>query len=216
MKRTAKIQFSAVTIFRAIVMIGCLVIIPLVAIFGTSLPGVFKDKKPDRAAQTRRDARNVSPAQGGSANVQTTLWRPSKVTGSIHVDFQMPIDAEGRTLKNTNVAATHHKRLSVHNDTTRTRRKESSQASKDLCAQIEHRLRELGASYYRLEYWEAEGMLYRFQCNVPMDDSTQRSRLFQATDEDRTRAMQRVLEQVESWQSRQPPITIRNVQVPGG
>lgn len=232
MKRTTKMQFSATIIFRTVIMIGCLVIIPLVAIFRTSLPGVFKDKKPDEAAQTRRDAQNTSPTQRqtkepdglveltqsgrGPVNAQETLQWPSKGTGNIHADFQMPIDADQRTLKNTNAAATHHKRQSVHNDTARrTRRKDSSQAPKDLCTQIEYRLRELGASYYRLEHWGAEGMLYRFQCNVPMDEGTQRSRLFQATDEDRIRAMQRVLKQIESWRSRRPLKTSRSVRVPG-
>lgn len=67
---------------------------------------------------------------------------------------------------------------------------------------LERRLRELGATQYRLETWGADGGLYRFRCLMAVPERPTHNRYFEATDAEALRAMQRVLAQVERWRGR--------------
>ena len=70
---------------------------------------------------------------------------------------------------------------------------------------LQARLRELGASYYRLEdRREAGGAtpLYRFRCEVPLPGNENYLRPFEADDRDPARAMQLVVEEIEVWLAR--------------
>lgn len=67
---------------------------------------------------------------------------------------------------------------------------------------LERRLRELGATQYRLETWGEEGSLFRFRCLMAVPDRPAHNRYFEATDAEALRAMQRVLAQVERWRGR--------------
>jgi hypothetical protein len=67
---------------------------------------------------------------------------------------------------------------------------------------LERRLRELGATQYRLETWGADGDLYRFRCLMAVSERPSHNRYFEATDADALRAMQRVLANVERWRAR--------------
>ena len=71
---------------------------------------------------------------------------------------------------------------------------------------IQTRLRELGATYYLLESWDAEdqswdseGQNFRFHCRMAVGGSQGYSRHFEATESDASQAMARVLDDVESW-----------------
>jgi hypothetical protein len=81
---------------------------------------------------------------------------------------------------------------------------------------LERRLRELGATYYRLETWGDGGELYRFQCqlefsgNAPSNgppangapfNGAPPNRQFEATDRDAFQAMARVVHDVEDWRT---------------
>ena len=68
---------------------------------------------------------------------------------------------------------------------------------------IQHRLRQLGATYYLLELWGSEGQ-YRFYCKMALGGNPDFSRYFEATDSDPLRAMAKVLAQVESWRAGRP------------
>jgi hypothetical protein len=57
----------------------------------------------------------------------------------------------------------------------------------------------LGASYYALQTWGAQGEFYRFQARMPAGDGGTYVRHFDAIDRDAGRAMAAVLEQVERW-----------------
>jgi len=69
-------------------------------------------------------------------------------------------------------------------------------------AVIENRLRQLGATYYRLEQWGGRGQLYRFQCKVAVDGNRNFTSYFEASARDPLEAMQQVLAQVEAWRTR--------------
>ncbi len=66
---------------------------------------------------------------------------------------------------------------------------------------IQTRLRELGATYYLLESWGAEGEYFRFHCRMAVGGSQGYTRHFEATESDAMQAMARVLEEVESWRA---------------
>ena len=64
---------------------------------------------------------------------------------------------------------------------------------------IQTRLRELGATYYLLESWGADGQYFRFHCRMALGSGQGYARHFEATEADALQAMARVLEEVESW-----------------
>jgi hypothetical protein len=66
----------------------------------------------------------------------------------------------------------------------------------------ERRLRELGASWYRLETWGVTGELYRFSCKVPLANQAQAARHFEATETTPAKVIEAVVEQVETWQAK--------------
>jgi len=65
---------------------------------------------------------------------------------------------------------------------------------------VQRRLRELGAAYYALETWGAQGRLFRFHARIPVSGTTGGLRHFEAVDADPVRAMREVLGQVERGQ----------------
>lgn len=72
----------------------------------------------------------------------------------------------------------------------------------DPFAHVQHRLRELGAVYYKLETWGRTGQLYRFQCEMAVEGHPQMRQHFEATEVDALRAMENVVRQVEASQPR--------------
>ncbi|MCX7428077.1 MAG: hypothetical protein NTW96_20915 [Planctomycetia bacterium] len=66
---------------------------------------------------------------------------------------------------------------------------------------IQERLRGMGATYYRLESWGSQQPLFRFQCEMALDESPHLTRHFEATDGDPLRAMSKVLAEVEVWKA---------------
>lgn len=78
---------------------------------------------------------------------------------------------------------------------------ESLQTSSE-AVHVQRRLRELGAAYYALETWGAEGRLFRFHARMSAAGGTGGLRHFEAVDADPVGAMTDVLGQVETWQTR--------------
>jgi hypothetical protein len=66
-------------------------------------------------------------------------------------------------------------------------------------ASIQQRLRELGATYFLLESWGAQGQLYRFYCKMAIGGNANYHRYFEATGTDPIRVMSKVLKEVEAW-----------------
>ncbi len=72
-------------------------------------------------------------------------------------------------------------------------------AQADRFSQIQSRLRQLGAVYYRLETWGDRPQGFRFHCQMGIEGQSRLAQQFEATDTVAVRAMQRVLAEVESW-----------------
>lgn len=70
---------------------------------------------------------------------------------------------------------------------------------------VQHRLKELGATYYLLESWGADGAQYRFHCQMAVAGSERYSRQFEVIADDPLTAMRRVLSSVEDWKAGRQP-----------
>jgi hypothetical protein len=68
-------------------------------------------------------------------------------------------------------------------------------------AQIQDRLKQLGATYYLLETWGNQQQLYRFYCKMAVGGNTNYTHCFEYISADPMQAMSEVLKQVESWHS---------------
>jgi hypothetical protein len=68
--------------------------------------------------------------------------------------------------------------------------------------EITSKLRELGAAYHRLETWEGETKVYRFQCALSAGSAGDGGyRTFEATGTEPADAMERVLADVRAWRN---------------
>jgi hypothetical protein len=68
----------------------------------------------------------------------------------------------------------------------------------DWFAATQQRLRDLGATHYKLESWGDQGQWFRFHCEVATSN-LQQPQPFEATDSSPERAMQTVARQIENW-----------------
>jgi hypothetical protein len=83
----------------------------------------------------------------------------------------------------------------------------------DPCSLITSQLRQEGAAYYRLESWESEPRVFRFQCTLPVsqapvsqapigqaeEETKSAYRTFEAAGNNPAEAMERVLADVRAW-----------------
>ncbi|HEV7224528.1 MAG TPA: hypothetical protein VGN42_17600 [Pirellulales bacterium] len=72
-------------------------------------------------------------------------------------------------------------------------------APTDAFARGERRLKELGASHYRLETWGERGELFRCAANVRLPNSRRGMRHFEATAPAPSQAVEQLLAKVEAW-----------------
>ena len=73
------------------------------------------------------------------------------------------------------------------------------ESSRHSFSELENRLKQLGAKYYRLEKWGSNGELYRFSCYVTPSGTQQYQKHFQAIDSDELRVMESVIRDIEHW-----------------
>jgi hypothetical protein len=208
-------QSTAVVTLRALVMLVCLVVVPLAAIFGSSLPQAFNSLVEGRGlpsfAGTAR-ATDDARSRGGDAPVFAsssetpphdepppparrtdgtgTLWAPGAVPPAM--DRSMAEAAPQAEMARSSPPGAQPMQAG------QSAPRDPRMAGEDF-QQIEHRLRELGATYYLLETWGNAGQMYRFHCKVSLAANASQSQNFDATDADPLRAMHKVREQVEQY-----------------
>jgi hypothetical protein len=212
-------QSSAVVTLRALVMLVCLVVVPLAAIFGSSLPQAFNSFVEGRGlpsfagtARATDDARSrggdaprfasaaepvphEEPAPPARRTDGTgTLWAPGAVTPPM---TQTPAEPRAEMARSLPPGP-------ASQSAGQTASRDPRTAGEDF-QQIEHRLRELGATYYLLETWGNAGQMYRFHCKVSLAANPSQTQNFDATDSDPLRAMRKVQEQVEQYRSGSAP-----------
>jgi hypothetical protein len=75
----------------------------------------------------------------------------------------------------------------------------ASEAPNDAFARGERRLREFGASHYRLETWGERGELFRCTANVRLPIRRGAMRHFEATAAAPSQAIEKLLAKIEAW-----------------
>jgi hypothetical protein len=157
-------QSRAGLLFRALLLLGCLLVLPLVAICGSALPDMV---------QTALEGRwpTIEPAPAKPAR-ETPQFVPTTASGD-----QKPAAGGPGDLADGGGAS----------------------PAPNQPAQIERRLQQLGATYYRLEEWGNQGGVYRFICDMPIGNDLRLARSFQAIRGDQLEAMADVLRQVEAF-----------------
>lgn len=80
---------------------------------------------------------------------------------------------------------------------------DQSPPASDAFARGEQRLRQYGATHYRLESWGESGELFRCSANVALPNHRSGARHFEATAASPSQAIDRLLEQVETWRAAQ-------------
>ena len=205
-------QNSATVACRAIVMLGCLIAIPAVALFGTSLPTRLLALCDARwAAQAEADEQSVATSRldaGRSAGGDAPRFGADTQAGAAAGAASGPPPAEHQkgpiVLPLPGGAGPSDRLVPVGQanppplPTAPSSRPAQLGSGDSRFGRIQERLRQLGATYYRLETWGERDELYRFHCRVALAGSSSFSRHFEVTDADPLRAMTRVLEEVEA------------------
>jgi hypothetical protein len=75
-------------------------------------------------------------------------------------------------------------------------------ATDNALAESERRLRQLGATYYRLETWGDDAQFYRCSCNIALAPRGRATRHFEAIEAAPSQAIDAVVEQIGSWRAR--------------
>ncbi len=173
-------QSSAAVMFRALVMLACLVAIPLLAVFGKSLPEII----------------NTLLDGGWPSRPTSALNCPDKAP---QFDPMVAVDLSASHVAPASYEAPAHSQPDP-TAATPTNPQRHAPPPVNQFTHIQDRLRQLGATYYLLESWGSRPQLYRFYCKVAISGNPNSTRYyFEATNSDPLHAMAQVLQQVESW-----------------
>lgn len=215
-------QSSAAVAVRAFVMLGCLVAIPLVALFGNALPEAMDQlagtwwAPPSMAVsgETAEEAPLFEPLlRGPSPRVQedspAPAW-PAQMSpgpaagrtacdvderGVLPASYEAPVDfpPDRQPLSNAISSLGHGAPAgSVPPERAVSQPPDSFQT-------IHQRLKQLGSTYVLLESWGDGQEQFRFYCKIAVAGNPHYTYRFEATSPDPLVAMARVLQQVESW-----------------
>jgi hypothetical protein len=196
-------------------MVACAIAIPVVAIFGKSLPDLLWDQCCRRLAAGHSTAL-PKPAETWSSSLATMNPTP-ELTGlelpksAPWPDLNQASCDAGRTETQASAAAASGgsqfggNMPSLEEVASRTASvpmagMPGSTPAGDQFTTIQQRLRQLGATWYALETWGNEGR-FHFTCRVSVDGNPSLNRLFQASDAEAIQAMAKVLRDVERWKS---------------
>jgi len=212
-------QSSSTVMLRALVMLACLVAIPLVAIFGTSMPEIARKLfSADGSAQPssgevadRLDSQFEPVPQANVASVLPAPPRDQQTSPTMLGSFGP--ERSVNPYRSAVIPAGYETVIPACEPPESTNRPPDAAPNRlpaeqrvpsafDRFTQIQQRLRQLGTTYYLLETWGSDGQSYRFHCRVPLRDDRTNSRYFEVIDTDQLRAMDRVLGQVEAWRAR--------------
>ena len=208
---------SATVMFRALVMLACLVAIPLAAVFGRSLPEMLKmllaRRWPIRQAAVPDPSGEASGDLGEAARFQAMTpptggspAPPQEVGSDWNARPMQPMPAgPGQTVDRALSAVIPAGYESVVRAAGAGGLAPASGTAAQTGSgdapfqQIQDRLRHLGATHYRLEFWGNRQQLYHFCCDVAVGADPNYAHHFQATAANRLEAMLQVLDEVEDW-----------------
>ena len=220
-------QSSLTVAVRAFVMLGCLVVIPLVAVFGDAFPGVVDQVlgmwwPPGPPADTvaaaeaplfeplLRSPSSAPPAPGAFAPGADA---PPPQFGVPDPAGGVTCDSEGCSVLPASYEAAagmpprgYGGNPSPHSNAFSEPRvppadRQFAASPPDRFQAIRQRLKELGSTYVLLESWGDEQELFRFYCKVAVAGNPHYAYRFEATSSDPLAAMAKVLQQVEAWRT---------------
>ncbi len=218
-------QSSAAVAVRALVMLGCLVAIPLVAVFGNALPevidqiiGTWWTPSAPVVSEGVAEAPLFDPLGGNSP--QAPMAPPSFAPDWVSERSIEPAPADSAECDTQGcrvLPATYEASLETGPDqhlapaappflghgisSTAVPYGPSAKHSSDQFQSICQRLKELGATYVLLESWGDGQEQFRFYCKIAIAGNPHYTYRFEATNPDPLAAMANVLRQVESWQA---------------
>jgi hypothetical protein len=212
-------QSSAMMAVRAMTLLICLAAVPLLAIFGKSLPAVVKSflhsytnsARPPHTSADRTDPPVFRPgllASKPEHDLQTGTpavdGAKSKNVGVLPAQPLVPIDtAVHRPDSSTAALISRNAQTSTVSSAGQTPSKAGFPPG--YFQEAELRLRQLGATYYLLETLDADAGQYRFFCKVALGPNQDDTLAFFATDRDPLAAMQQVVRQIEGWRTHAHP-----------
>ena len=214
----------------------CLIVIPLVALFGGSLPGLVQSLIDDywtgnswagsevAVEQTLEEAplyRSGAAPSGFDQSSEVTVSSAKIVPSGLPTSesnapsFNQPVAftekvsppkpfiaeaaGESRSIQKTDSIRSAADPTVIPAGATDLANPVSTEQKVDRFSQIQKRLRDLGAVYYRLETWGSTTPGFRFQCRVALGGHKGLSRHFEATDFGALASMEKVLAEVELW-----------------
>lgn len=193
-------QSSAAVTGRALIMLACVVGLPAFALSGVSWSEMLKKLQDFRwpailvpASASTSDTTDPPAGRGPEPLIQTTPLNPARLAPAGQMTTAAPsavLPAEYQEL-----AATPSLAVRVATDHTAG----VAPAPSDPSGPIQDRLKQLGATYYRLESWGNGQQLYRFYCKMSVGGSANYTRSFEATSAEPLQAMREVLHEVETW-----------------
>jgi hypothetical protein len=175
-------QTSIGAMFRAVLLLVCMVAIPAVAICGASLPNLVS------AVTQLRWSKLTAQNNEHKLYIETAQFEP---------DDNHTFD---RTPKSKNPIAPVSYQVALEPFSPPQNTSGSGFSTNERLIQIQDQLRRLGATYYLLESWGNQADYYRFCCKIAVGGNPNFTRHFQATHSDPLEAMLAVLRQVESGQ----------------
>ena len=212
--------------FRALVMLVCMIAIPLAALFGSSLPDAIKALREGHWPKLTAGAGQAStPPEDAARLEEPAKFQPDPGAVAIHPGPLPPSQAPATEPARTPLPPGPSNRVaawpgetaqqpapgvvSARFETTadpnvqpaRLSPAPSQPAETDRFTQIQNRLRQLGATYFLLESMGGPQPTYRFHCRMAVGGNPNITRPFEATEAEPLRAMSRVLQQVEAWGS---------------
>lgn len=209
-------QSSSVVTFRALVMLSCLVAVPLVAVFGTSLPqfvsailaGQWPGHSDSPEGAIGKSPRFEPVLPGEMASMVPPRRMPTAAQSNLlplpPSSQSSPVAWEGFSGPNTatpGVVPVGYETPAITPAASNTAVQapfSAAPAPADRFPYIQDRLRQLGATYYLLEMLEGREEQYRFYCCIPVGGNPSYTRKYEALDSSPLRAMARVLQQVEA------------------
>lgn len=186
-----QMESPGVLFFRVVVMLSCLILVPLAAIFGSAFPELVKTQLVDRVRSFAGMEKKV-----GQAPPTVALGVPASEAPRWH-----SADAAPAWQPAVSPAMAHQ----VDYTTTVAESPSRPESTKpcvpqgvDHFTEIQQRLRSYGATHYALEAVGEAGEIYRFSCTMALPEGV---RQFVATDQDPLQAMAKVLQDVEARRS---------------
>ena len=210
-------QSSATIAFRALVMLAFIIVIPLVAFNGSSLPDRAKKMLekvwPVIVSAISTKNSNISPeaplydakSQNPLAVPGQTLIGMSNPPGQLSANNrpnpiyqQAPGNGSARFSQPvSNIVPADYQTAVEPN--INNKGCNSGQTDANPFMSMQDRLRRLGATYYLLETWGNQRQFYRFYCQMAVGVNSSYTRYFEAINANPLEAMADVLRQVEDW-----------------